>query len=124
MRITAVALVLLASGCRVLGVDNANCAHPPCPLPLAMTIAVTNAITGSVVANASMTVSGPIMTSAPCGSTGQCIVFGTAGAYSVTITAPGYEPAQRTVTVPGTNPPCGCPSTTPLQVAIALVPSP
>ncbi len=124
LRIAVATQVFLAAGCGAVGVEKVHCASIPCPMPLAMTINVTSATTGSAIANASMTVAGPTTTAGPCGSAGQCFVLGYAGAYSVTISAPAYQPVQRTVTVPGTTPACGCQTTTPQQVAVALVPSP
>jgi PEGA domain-containing protein len=104
----------VALGCR--------CTHPPCPLPLAIVIKVTAGVTGGPVNGAVVHVSGAAMASVPCNAT--CYVPGYAGTYSLEIEAPGFQKAQRTVTVKGTNPDCDCQTTITEHLDISLVASP
>ena len=104
-------------------VSCGRCLQPPCPPPIAITIEVTAAATGSPISNAFLTVSGPTVSTGPCGPT--CSVPGTAGTYTLDVGAPGFETAHRSVMVPGTDPSdCGCPTVVTQRLAVALVSSP
>ena len=48
--------------------------------------------------------------------------MGTAGTYVLDMSAPGYQSQRLTVTVQGTNPECGCPTTLAQDLEIALSP--
>ena len=106
--------------------DDEECLHPPCAIPAAMTINVTAGAGGGPIGGAFVKVSGAIVSTIPCnaepGST--CYVPGLAGTYSLEVGAPGFQSAQRTVVVHGTNPECGCPTVTTEHLDIALVASP
>jgi hypothetical protein len=124
------AIVLPALGLSALSVALTSCGGPaggdclllPCPLPLALTIKVTNATTGDPVNDATLEVSGAATAIIPCN--GLCYVPGVAGTYVLNTTAPGFQSRLLTVTVQGTNPECGCPTVVAQQLAIALSPSP
>ena len=101
---------------------NNECLSPPCPLPLALTVTLVSAASGTEVSGAALAVSGPITTTVPCDS--SCRVWGYAGTYTVTVTAPGYQTAQRTVLVHGSSPAaCGCGSVQAEDVNISLTPT-
>jgi hypothetical protein len=116
--LAGVGALLLAAGC---GGDE-TCVVVPCPLPLAVSLTVTSAA-GGAVAGAVVTVSGRVSGTIPCSASGGCDMLGPAGTYELDITAPGYRAAHRTVVVPGTNPDCGCATTTPQHVDVALTPA-
>jgi hypothetical protein len=115
---------LLASAC---GTDTqGRCLALPCPLPIALTIDVTSS-TGGPAAGATILVSGGTNGTVPCeaGTTAStCRVAGQAGTYQLEITAPGFEPAQRSVVVAGTTPECGCPTVVQQHLEVALTPAP
>ena len=92
------------------------------PLPIAIVINVTAGATGGPVNGAVVHVSGATMTTVPCDAT--CYVPGYAGTYSLEVAAPGFQKAQRTVTVKGTNPECACQTTIPEHLDIPLIASP
>jgi hypothetical protein len=94
----------------------------PCPLPLAITVIVTNDTTGERVKGATLHVSGAATAIIPCN--GLCYVPGTAGQYVLDVSAPGVQSRRVTVAVQGTNPACGCPTVIPEQLRIALSPGP
>jgi hypothetical protein len=106
-----------------IGMAFTSCSHDclalPCALPVAIVINVTGATSGASVDGASVEISGAATVTVPC--QGTCRVPGTAGTYNLDVTAPGFAPVRRTLTVHGTNPPCGCPTVVTENVAIALV---
>jgi hypothetical protein len=108
-----------------LGMASASCSHDclalPCPLPIAIIISVTGGPSGAPVENATVQVTGAALASMPCRTI--CRVPGTAGTYTLDVTAAGFTPVRRTVIVQGTNPSCGCPTVVTENVAIALVPA-
>lgn len=110
------ALTLCAASCA-----SEPCVTPPCPLRIAITLSITAASTATGIAGASVEVSGPSSTTFRCDS--SCTVAGTAGTYTVVVTAPGYQNAERVVTVPGENHPCGCGTVVTQQVSFVLTPS-
>lgn len=115
-----IALALMICGC---GMTDENCVSPPCALPLAVTVHLTSAATGDSIQGATLRVTGPMEGSGPC-SGSVCSVFGPAGTYSLTVEAPGFQTAQRTVTVRGAAPErCGCGTTFAEQIDLALAPS-
>ncbi|HEY4307653.1 MAG TPA: hypothetical protein VGM82_24475 [Gemmatimonadaceae bacterium] len=67
---------------------------------------------------ATVTLTGPEQSSFPCN--GRCEISGPAGSYHLAVTAPGFAPVARTIQVQGTNPACGCGTTSTETVAIAL----
>ena len=115
-----IAFVLVCCACEGL---REQCITPPCALPLAVTLPLTSAATGDSVTGATVRVIGPVVGTAPCpGST--CDVLGPAGTYTLTVEAPGFQTAERTVTVRGAAPSrCGCGSTITERLDLALVPA-
>jgi hypothetical protein len=108
-----------------LGMAVASCGHClalPCPMPMALFINITAGATGGPVSGALVRVTGATLITVPCDAT--CAVPGYGGTYNLEVEAPGFQKAQRTVTVEGTDPACGCPSTTTRRLDIALVASP
>jgi hypothetical protein len=111
--------VLALNGIALMSCAREDCLALPCPLPLALAINVSGGTAGAPVDGAVVRVSGAAVTTIPCSTV--CRVPGTAGTYNLEVTAPGFETAQRTVTVQGTTPPCGCPTVVAETVAIVLV---
>ena len=107
-------LGLASAGCR-----QHECLALPCALPVAIVITATAADGGAPVSDAAVQVSGALTSTLPCPG-GTCRVPGTAGTYTLDVHAPGFQAAQRTVTVGGTNPACGCPTVETAQVNVAL----
>jgi hypothetical protein len=99
-----------------------RCLALPCPMPMALVINITAGGGGGPVSGALVRVTGATMTTIPCNAT--CDVPGYGGTYNLEVEAPGFQKAQRTVTVEGTDPACGCPSTATRRLDIALVASP
>ena len=111
------------AGVLVVSCTAPECLTPPCPLPLAVTIHLTSATTGASVEGATLRVTGPVESTGPCQSS-TCYVRGPAGSYTVTVEAPGFQTAERTVTVRGVAPQgCGCSSAVAERVDLALVPA-
>jgi hypothetical protein len=108
------ALLLSVSACH-----GADCFRGPCPIPVALNVTVTSAAAGVSITNATISVTGAVLTSFPC-TGGVCFVTGYAGTYEVDISAPGYQSVHRQVVVQGSNPECGCASTRTQQLAVAL----
>jgi hypothetical protein len=108
------ALGVAATSCR-----GQECLALPCALPVALVIVVTAAEGGAPVSDAVVQVSGAFASTLPCPA-GTCRVPGTAGTYTLDIRAPGFQGAQRTVTVAGTNPRCGCPTVETALLSVAL----
>jgi PEGA domain-containing protein len=107
----------VAAECVVLA---SCCAHPPCPSPpIAIIINLTVGPAGGPVNGAIVHVSGATITDVPCNAT--CYVSGYAGTYILEIEAPGFERSNRTVTVTGEDPTCGCPSNMAERLQIALI---
>jgi PEGA domain-containing protein len=108
-----------------LGAVLASCGHClalPCPMPMALVINITAGAAGGPVSGAVVRVTGATVTTVPCNAT--CDVPGYGGTYNLEVEAPGFQTAHRTVTVDGTDPECGCPSTATRRLDIALVASP
>ncbi|MEO5818691.1 MAG: PEGA domain-containing protein [Gemmatimonadaceae bacterium] len=87
-----------------------DCVIVPCAQPLALSIRVSSAINGGPVSNAVAQITGGITATIPClGSPTTCLAPGSAGTYTVTISAPGFQSVTQTVTVKGKEPEkCGC----------------
>jgi len=113
----ALLAVLVATGAAFTSCGH-DCLALPCALPVAIVVNVKGAA-GASIDGVNVAVSGATATTLSC--TVTCRVPGTAGTYSLDVTAPGYAPMRRTLTVPGTNPACGCPTVVTETVAIALV---
>lgn len=116
---TTGALALSATSCGDSAVTN--CVHPPCPAPFALSVTVISGLSGGSVAGAFVQTSANTL---PCtqspGTT--CIVPGNAGQYELDIGAPGYQTVHRSVTVTGSNPPCGCAVVNTQHLDVALTP--
>jgi hypothetical protein len=98
-----------------------DCVALPCALPVAVIVTVTDGAGGPAPSGSVVHVSGAIVAAFAC-SSGMCAVPGTAGTYTLAVGAPGFQSVQRTVTVQGTSPECGCPSVETARVAVALIP--
>ena len=121
--IRAVAGALVVGACG--GDDLAACIIPPCALPRAVTVTVTSSTTGAALTTAVVTATTPVSGTIPCtlGPGATCPVMGSYGTYELDVAAPGYQTAHRSVVVPGSSPPCGCPRVDAQQIAVALVPN-
>jgi hypothetical protein len=96
-----------------------ECVQPPCALPTAIRVTVTSSSTGTPIDDAVLLVGGyPVIHRGP----GSYVVQGAGGTYDVTVSAPGFEPFHRTVTVPGTGSGCGCGGVTTQDLDVALIP--
>ena len=111
-------LVLLAG----LEACSGECVLPPCGPPVAVYLTVTSSASGDPIDDANVQVTG-VATSRPC--PGRCDVYGGPGTYQLTVSAPGFDPVERTITVsPGEPVPCGCGGVVSTeQVAVALTPA-
>ena len=121
-RTLATLVMLAASTIALASCGEGKCLMPPCPMPIAITLTLIDAATGAPVQGATVEVTGAQTGGGVCGS--PCPLPGTAGTYNIEVTAAGFEPARRTVVVPGTTPSCRCPTVDPQTVTIALVASP
>jgi hypothetical protein len=106
--------------------NEGQCFPPPCPFPFAIIIDVTAEAGGGPVNGAFVKVSGATVSTIPCdaGPTTTCHVPGLPGTYTLEVGAPGFQSAQRTVVVHGTNPECGCPTVNLEHLDVALVATP
>lgn len=114
-RIRALLILLPLAAC-----GGSDCVQPPCVLPLAISLTISSASVGGSAPMATVTLTGPEASSFQCN--GTCQIAGPAGSYHLAVAAPGFAPAERTVQVQGTNPACGCGTTSTETVAIALTP--
>jgi hypothetical protein len=119
-------LALAALGAAVIscgGSGEPDCLHKPCPMPIALFITVTDAVTGVAVTGAVVRTSqGGVVHTMPCGF--PCYEPGYAGTYVLDVEAPGYQSAHRTVKVEGTTPECDCPTVVAEHLTVALNPDP
>jgi hypothetical protein len=123
MRRAATLASLLAVTARAMAVASCgHCLALPCPMPMALVINITAGAAGGPVSGAIVRVTGAAIATLHCN--GTCDVPGYGGTYNLEVEAPGFQAAQRTVTVEGTDPECGCPSTATRRLDIALVASP
>jgi hypothetical protein len=75
---------------------------------------------------ASVEVSGRVSGSGSCSvgtSATLCYVLGTAGTYNLRLSASGFNAMMRSITVEGSNPPCGCATVQTQELNIVLTPS-
>jgi hypothetical protein len=116
----AVAAVLVCCDPTVATRDT--CDHSPCALPTAISIRLSTSTTGDPVPGAVLFGTGPWE---GLRHSQEFIyeVLGGPGDYTVTVEVPGFQTAQRSVSVQGQIPPCGCPWTVTEQVTIAMVPA-
>ena len=101
-----------------------DCVTPPCPIPTAIVISATSAA-GGPVASLLLTVSGAANGSDSCSggdAVTLCRVSGTAGTYTLRLTAAGFEEKVFSVTVEGSSPPCRCPTVQTQQIDVVLTP--
>lgn len=98
--------------------SGADCVALPCPAPLAISLTISSTGAGGGVPVANVDVSGPMQSSFSC--SGTCPIFGSAGTYHITVSAAGFGRVEQSVRVRGTNPPCGCATTTPETLTITL----
>lgn len=123
-RLGFIALALLAGGCSAYDHQHGpDCVPPPCPLPIAIVLDVTAADTGGPIAGLRMAASGAVVGSATCSpgaSATVCRLPGPPGAYSIRLTAPGFQEKAFGVTVAGTMPPCACASVQTREMSVVL----
>jgi hypothetical protein len=110
----------------MLALSSIACSHDclalPCALPTALALKVTSLSSGSGV-SALVAVSGAVTGTVSCDS--SCMIMGYAGTYTLSVTAPGYQSAERTVLVRGSPPAaCGCGSAQTENVTVVLTPTP
>jgi hypothetical protein len=121
----AFAIVVALCACGDGG-GGAECLALPCAMPMALIVTIT-AQGGGPVTDASIAVTGAITTGGPCqagSSATTCDVPGYPGRYAITVSAPGYQSAGRTVNVTGEAPKaCGCSTTDTQQLAMVLTPA-
>jgi hypothetical protein len=115
------AAVLLGLSAAACGGDE-TCFVPPCALPIAISVSVASSTGPGVVPGAAVVVSGAVVAAVPCAS--SCTVPGYAGTYNLRVGAPGYQDAERTVVVQGSDPACGCRTADTQQVSFVLLPAP
>ena len=120
LRPAHVVAVVALGGC---GGGGAECVIPPCAMPLALIVTVSNAASGGVVPGATFQAQGQMNGSGPCnGTPTTCPIAGNAGTYTVTISAPGFQSATRTVEVTGTEGgQCHCDTVNTGHLDVALV---
>jgi hypothetical protein len=114
-------LSLSALHAALTGCAGHECLQPPCPLPLAITVTVTDAATGGPLNGATLHVSGATTATIPCNT--LCYVPGTAGTYVLEVGAPGFQSRRLTLAVEGTTPECGCPTVVAQSLNIAMSPT-
>jgi hypothetical protein len=93
-------------------------------MPLAIRLNVT-ASGGGAVEGVVVTVSGAARATLSCraeATSSICSVPGYGGVYELEVKAPGFETQTRSVSVAGTMPDCGCPTTATADVELALTP--
>jgi hypothetical protein len=117
------AIIILGCIVASCGTDAKQCVQLPCALPVAIELRVT-AADGGQLGDVIVQVSGASNGSAMCtpsSSGSTCMVPGPAGDYQLEVSAKGFVTVRQTVSVAGTTPECGCPTTTVRHVDIALV---
>ncbi len=86
-------------------------------------IVTVEAAGGGAVPDLTMTVTGATSTVGPCSvgtSATTCYVAGAAGTYAIRLTAPGFQDKVVSVTVSGSEPPCGCASVQTERASVVL----
>jgi hypothetical protein len=101
--------------------EEGACIAPPCPVPLAIEARVTAEDGGPVTGVVARTV-GSTNTCQAEVNFAICVVVGYSGTYDLEITADGFEPAHRTVTVAGEPAPrpCACPTVSTAHLDVTL----
>jgi hypothetical protein len=98
---------------------------PLCVLPTAITITVTSSAAAGPVNGVVVQANGSVGPTQCAGSPTTCLVLGSAGTYSLDISAPGFQTAKRTVTVTGSPAAaCGCGGADTEHIDVALVATP
>ena len=117
-RVAWASLAFLAS----LGGCSGECILPPCP-PIAIVLTVTSSASGDPIDDASLQVAGVADSSQSC--PGTCSVIGGPGTYQLTVSAPGFDTVERTVTVSPAEPVrCECSGFVNTEhLAVALTPA-
>ena len=103
-----------------------DCVTLPCVAPRAVTVIVSNSVSGGTVPDAVVQITGQASSTASCsGTPTTCNISGPAGTYTVTVTAFGFQSATRMVTVAGVEltDECHCPAVETAQISVVLVPS-
>jgi hypothetical protein len=77
--------------------------------------------TRAPISGAAVRVTGETLITMTCN--GGCLIPGYAGGYVLDVQAPGYQPVERTVNVPGNQPACGCASTETQSVVVSVTPA-
>src|SRR3569623_2339722 len=122
MRTLTKAIIVAAGFLTACGDSDAPCTIGfACVLSTALRLTVTSATSGAPITAASVAVSGAQTGNISCN--GTCDVEGSAGTYTITVSAPGFTSVQRSVHVTGTTPKCGCPRAHTQQLALALLPA-
>ncbi|MDE3053387.1 MAG: hypothetical protein KGJ70_05850 [Gemmatimonadota bacterium] len=102
-----------------------HCTVVPCPLPIAVQLAVT-AAAGGPVAGATIAISGPTIGGGPCNAgpaVTMCQAPGGPGKYTLTVSAPGFQTATVTVDVGGhVSSGCGCTTADTQSATLVLQP--
>jgi hypothetical protein len=94
-----------------------------CALQLAIRVSVSAAPEGGPVANVSIQVSGPVAAQNACtvqANATLCDVPGYPGHYTLVVGAPGFQNAQREVSVSGSAGQCDCPIVTMQSISVTL----
>lgn len=104
--------------------EGDKCVEPQCPVNEVF----VGSTDGSHVTGAQATLAGPVSATLNCREDG-CLVpddFTTPGAYTLTVSAPGYETqtVQVTVTYTAPNTPCACPGAHLSGDPVVLSPAP
>lgn len=118
--VVVIAILLVSCGDDCPGIAS-------CALQLAIRVTVSSASGGGPVENVSMQVSGEVVGPTACSaeaSTTVCTVLGYPGAYKLVVGAPGFQSAERDVTVRGTSGQCDCLIVKTESIAVSLSPTP
>ena len=118
-------------GAGVLGLLLTSCGNDcagraSCIPTWAVNVVISASPNGGPVNDAVVRVSGAASATVPCSAQANetvCMVWGTAGTYTVQVSAPGFQSAQRTVAVREAMGECGCVIVATQRVDIALTPS-
>jgi len=92
----------------------------------AVIVALSGAPDGGPVNDAVVRVSGAVSGTIPCNTQGNettCWVSGSGGTYTLEVSAPGFQSAQRTVRVQDAMGECGCLIVATQRLAVSLVKS-
>jgi hypothetical protein len=118
-RIGAIGGVLVACS------SDADCILLPCVPPEAATVSVTASNAPDGIAGLVATTTGAVTSTGPCDQApvSVCHIPGGPGTYQVQLSAPGYQSAQLTLTITGTEAGCNtCGRVDRQDVQVELVP--